>query len=129
MENERIFSLIEKMYDKMEKLNKELRSEMQEMNQELRSEMQEMNQELRSEMQEMNQELRSEMQDGFKKTRLSFVKIEHDIEQIKTMTEGIVANTKRIDKIESKVDSLVDIIKNKSIVVSKENYVQILKKA
>jgi len=118
MENERIFSLIEKMYDKMEKLNKELRSEMQEMNQELRSE-----------MQEMNQELRSEMQDGFKKTRLSFVKIEHDIEQIKTMTEGIVANTKRIDKIESKVDSLVDIIKNKSIVVSKENYVQILKKA
>ncbi len=118
MENERVYNLIEKMYDKM-----------QEMNQELRTQMQGMNQELRTEMQGMNQELRTEMHEGFKKTRQSFVKIEHDIEQIKTMTEGIVANTKRIDKIEAKVDNLVDIIKNKTIVVSKENYVKILKKA
>lgn len=69
------------------------------------------------------------MQEGFAKTSHSFVKIEHDIEQIKIMTEGIVANTERIDRIETKVDDLVNIIKNESILVSKENYVKILKKA
>ncbi|MGV8148895.1 MAG: hypothetical protein ACLKAN_07815, partial [Alkaliphilus sp.] len=107
----------------------ELRTEMQEMNQELRTEMQEMNQELRTEMQEMNQELRTEMQEGFSENRQRFVKMEHEIGQIKTMTEGIVLNTERINKIETKVDDLTDTIKKKSIVVSNENYVQILKKA
>jgi predicted phage gp36 major capsid-like protein len=99
MDNNKMFELMEKMYIEMKNMKQEMKNGFEEAKEE-------------------RQQLAN-----------NIVKIEDDISKLQTVDEGILANTQKLDIIEKKVDNIEEFIKEKSIVVSKDYYIQLLKKA
>lgn len=108
--DEKTFQLLEKMYSEMLQMKKEMHSEVLQ---------------IREDMLQMKEEMKQD----FEEARQDRVRLEHVLtDKINIVTDGVVQNSKKIDRIEDKVNSIETIIKDKSIVVSKDYYIQLLKK-
>lgn len=104
MDENRMLDLMEKLYMEMQSMKSEMRQEFA--------------------------NVRAEVKDGFEDARKDRARLEHTLtEKIDTVADGVIQNTNRVDRLEGRVASLEDLIKERSIVVPKDYYIQLLKKA
>ncbi|WP_069649816.1 hypothetical protein [Caloranaerobacter ferrireducens] len=102
--DDKVFQLLEKMYSEMLRMKEDIYSKIH--------------------------QLEEKMKQGFEEGRHDRVRLEQVLtDKIDILTDGVTQNSEKINRIEDKVNSIETMIKDKSIVVSKDYYIQLLKKA